>query len=215
MIDEDVSDLYKTLSKSITIYHGMDSVMNGKANRISKWSDTFNEQLKYMYALTNRLSSQQFNFSPGAEQWSVGECIEHLNLSMRAYLNLMKPVIGRTNLKAKGDYAPGTMMGRLMLRALRKPGRRYPAPRSFIPAHRELDPDKVRDTFEKEIRRLQQSLENSYGLALGKVKMPWPVFRIIKISLAQAFKLQIIHNERHFKQAEKVIQSENFPSPKN
>ena len=164
-----------------------------------------------MHALTNRLTKEQFAFKAEPAKWSVGECIEHLNLSMHAYLKFMNPVIRKTDLKASGDYAQGTIMGRIMLKALRKPGRRYPAPRSFTPNKNELNPDKVRSNFEKQITRLRQALEDSEGLAIGQITMPWPVFRFIKISLAQAFELQILHNDRHFKQAEQVIQHVDFP----
>lgn len=184
------------------------------SNQIKKWSTAFKKQLKYMYALTGRLSFEQFNFKSVPGRWSVGACIEHLNLSMNAYLNIIEPVIKKSSKKTKGKYAPGTIMGRLMLRALRKPGKTYPAPRSFMPRDNELDPDVVRETFENEITRLTQTLENCDGLALGKITMQWPVFRLIRISLAQAFELQILHNKRHFKQAERVIQHQDFPSRK-
>lgn len=184
----------------------------GNLNQIEYWSVTFEEQLKYMHALTNRLSYKQFNFKPESDRWSVGECIEHLNLSMLAYLELMEPVIHKTNLEGNGNFAQGTIMGRLMLRALRKPGRHYPAPRSFTPELNELDPGTVRNSFDTEINRLMQCLKRAKGLALGNITMPWPVFHLIKISLAQAFELQVLHNDRHFKQAEQVIQLEEFPT---
>lgn len=189
----------------------MNIAMERKTGRINEWSRTLKKQLKYMNALTGRLSREQFNFKPEPNKWSVGQCIEHLNLSMRAYLDLMKPAVTNASREAEGTFTRGTMMGRLMLRALRTPGRSYPAPKSFMPQGNDLDPGTVRGIFETEITCLQQVLWDSKGLALGQITMPWPVFRLIKISLAQAFELQILHNDRHFKQAEQVILSEHFP----
>lgn len=185
-----------------------------KNNPIKDWSSTLKRQSKYMHALTNRLTQRQFTFKPEAGRWSIGECIEHLNISMRAYLKFMNPAIEKDKPVVNGDYAKGTLMGRLMLRALRKDGRRYPAPSSFIPPTHKLKADKVRTRFDRQISQLRQALVDCDGLALGTITMPWPVFRFIKISLAQAFELQILHNDRHLKQAEQVIQHVDFPRGK-
>jgi hypothetical protein len=42
--------------------------------------------------------------------------------------------------------------------------------------------------------------------------MPWPVFHPVKLSLAQAFELQVLHLGRHLDQAERVIRTEGFPN---
>lgn len=185
----------------------------GKAKQLEEWSITFKKQLKYMHALTNRLSRIQFNYKPKPDKWSVGECIEHLNLSTGAYLKIMRALIKEADLQTTGEYDKGTMMGRIMLWALRKPGGRFPAPKSFMPKEGEYNPNSVRDAFDRQIARLRQTLEECEGLALGSINMPWPVFRLIKLSLAQAFELQILHTDRHLKQAERVIQREDFPRP--
>ena len=186
-------------------------VKKGGNNLISNWSAILNMQLKYMYALTNRLTPRQFNFEPEPDKWSVGACIEHLNISMGAYLDIMEPTVKKTNRKSNETYTGGTLMGRLLLRALQQPGWHFPAPRSFLPENNELKPSRIRDVFEKQISRLQLILEDCYGLAIGKIKISWPVFRPVKISLAQAIELQVLHNDRHLKQAERVIQNKNFP----
>lgn len=190
--------------------------------QLEDWSATFRAALERVHALTDDLSPQQLNFKPAPDRWSVGQCLDHVSVSMGIYLDPMEPTIERAEPRALrsgggggggGDdgFGRGTFMGRLLVGALRKPGGRYKAPRRFRPASSDLDADAVRREFERQTTRMQEALARSEGLALGRVKMPWPVFGLIKITLAQAFELQALHTDRHLDQAERVTRSERFP----
>lgn len=183
----------------------------GSKEQIELWSIALKKQVKYMQALTGRLSYQQFNFRPEPGSWSVGECIEHLNLSMCAYIGIMNEVVENATSAGTTPYRKGPLLGRVLLRALHKSGSKYPAPRSFKPDGAELDPSSVREGFEGQVSRLRQIIRDCAGLALGQITMPWPVFQPVRISLAQAITLLELHNDRHLRQAEYVIQHGAFP----
>lgn len=183
----------------------------GTTDQIEIWSIAFKKQVKYMRALTGRLSYEQFNYKPAPGSWSVGECLEHLNLSMYAYLGIMNEVVENATLTGNPPYRKGPLLGRVLLRVLRKSGRKYPAPRRFKPKGGEHDPNSVRKGFEGQINRLRLTIGDSAGLALGQITMPWPVFHFVSISLAQALTLLELHNDRHLRQAEQVIQHGAFP----
>ncbi|MDX1632181.1 MAG: DinB family protein [Thermoanaerobaculia bacterium] len=180
--------------------------------RRARWSDTFGAGLKRVRALTTGLSREQLNFEPSPDRWSVGQCIDHLSVSMDVYLQEMEPAVERSDRKGGEPYGRGTWMGRFLVRALRKPGKRYPAPRSFRPASGTLDPNRVQQEFENQVSRMRRTLARSRGLALGRIKVPWPVFGLIKISLAQAFELQALHLDRHLDQAERLTRTDEFPA---
>lgn len=175
------------------------------------WQRTFEAQRERMHALTRRLAPEAFSARPAPDRWSAGQCIDHLTVSMRIYLDLMEPVIERAAQKGDPPYDRGPLLGRLLLRALRAPGRRYPAPRSFQPRRRDLGPDDVREDFDRQMDRMQRALARGGGLALGHITMPWPVLRLVKISLAQAFELQTLHNDRHLDQAERAVRADDAP----
>lgn len=182
-----------------------------KNDPLNAWCDAFEAGQERMHTMTRRHSREQFNFKPAPGRWSVGQCIEHLSVSMRMYLDVMEPVIETADRRNDAPYDGGPFMGRMLLRALRKPGMRYPAPRSFQPSSAPLNPDSVREDFDQQAIRMQQAIERCDGLALGTIKMPWPVLRLVRISLAQAFELQVLHTDRHLKQTERVTRADNFP----
>lgn len=184
--------------------------------QLEDWSATFRAALERMHALTDDLSPQQLNFKPAPDRWSVAQCLDHVSVSMGIYLDPMEATLERAEPMGDGGggdggFGRGTFMGRLLVGALRKPGGRYKAPRRFRPASSALDPDAVRREYERQTVRMQSCLVRCEGFALGEVKMPWPVFGLIKITLAQAFELQALHTDRHLDQAERVTRSEGFP----
>lgn len=180
--------------------------------QLAEWSAAFDAALERAHALTDELSREQLNFKPGPDRWSVGQCIDHLSVSMEVYLEPMESMIREATLEGEEPYGRGPWVGRFLLRALRKPGKRYPAPRSFRPARSDLDPDRVSEEFDRQMRRMQRALDRCAGLALGEIGIPWPVFGLVEISLAQAFELQVLHTERHLDQAERVLRADDFPT---
>lgn len=182
--------------------------------RRAAWAEAFGAAESRMRDLAGGLSRAQLNFRPDPKAWSVGQCLDHLAVSMRVYLGPLERALEETAVHGRegGEpYGRGTWIGRFLVDALRKPGKRYPAPRSFRPREVELDPEEVRASFEAEIRRFQRALESSAGLPLGGIAMPWPAFRPLKIAVFQAFELQAIHLERHLAQAERVRGHPEFP----
>lgn len=188
------------------------STQTFESEQVRGWHDLFAAELERVRELTAGLSRRQFNHKPTPDRWSVGQCIDHVAVSMGIYLEPMEPTIEEAELRGGEPYGRGTFMGRLLVGALRKPGGRYKAPRRFQPASSDLDPDPVRREYERQTGRMQRALERADGLDLGRVKMPWPVFGLIKITLAQAFELQALHTTRHLDQAERVTRSDGFPA---
>lgn len=182
-----------------------------KSESRERWSTAFAAALERMEALAGGLSHRQLNFKPAPDRWSVGQCIDHVSVSMGIYLDPMERILETADLPGEEPYGRGTFMGRLLIGALRRPRGRYKAPRRFRPSRSELDPDAVRGEFRRQTARMQEALRQADGLALGRINMPWPVFGWIKVSLAQAFELQVIHTDRHLEQAEGVTRADGFP----
>lgn len=184
----------------------------GSSRELDEWRRALAADQQRMHAIAAPLSREQINWKPAPKKWSVAQCLEHLSVSMGLYLDPMEPVIEQADRRGGEPYGRGTWIGRMLVGALSKPGRRYVAPPSFRPRRSELDPDEVRGEFDRQIGRLRQAVERSNGLALGEIRMPWPVFHPVKLSLAQAFELQVLHIGRHLDQAERVTRAEGFPN---
>lgn len=185
-----------------------------QGGKLHEWVDVFEAGQRRMEEIAGGLTGEQMNFRPAPGAWSVGQCLDHLAVSMRVYLDPMEPLVeeARSAGRTGGEpYGRGSFMGRYLIRALSKPGKRYPAPKSFRPREGDLDPGAVRQEFEGQLRRLQSAAERCDGLALGEIRMAWPAFRPVKMSLAQAFQLQALHLHRHLDQAERVTLAPSFP----
>ncbi|MFW6175870.1 MAG: DinB family protein, partial [Acidobacteriota bacterium] len=175
-----------------------------QGGQLDQWIQAYEAARDRAGELVGGLSHEQINFRPAPKAWSVAQCLDHLAVSIRVYLDPLEPIVERARAAGQSGgepYGRGPFMGRFLIRSLKKPGKRYPAPKSFRPRGGELDAEAVRAELAGELRRLQNAAEQCKGLALGEIRMPWPAFRPVKLSLAQAFELQAIHLHRHLDQA--------------
>ena len=182
---------------------------------LRKCVDECNAAVERMTALIAGLSAEQANFKPGPKKWSINECIEHLVITANLYHKEMAKALerGRENRGAE-PYGKGTLVGRMILNNLRAGpnARKWPAPGMFHPDSSQLDLAKVADEFRRVNARAAEMAEQADGLALGKIKLGTPVFRLAKVTLAQAFEMQAEHQKRHLAQAERVKQAPGWPA---
>jgi hypothetical protein len=168
-------------------------------------------------ALVAPLSDAQFEWSPSSDAWSVGQCIEHLNVTARAYLPALDE--GIASAIRSGVYGSGpftyNVLGRLMVRSMEPPPLwRLRAPVIFAPP---VTPQARRARAEimagfrgyqvQYIDRLRQA----NGVDLAKAKVVSPANRLLHISLGSGFALQVAHERRHLWQARQVIARADFP----
>lgn len=181
-------------------------------NKLNEWAEALQVGLERMNGLTDGLTHEAFNFKPAPGKWSVGECIRHLVASMELYLDVMEPAVESAPERAGNNpLGRGTVLGRVLLKALRKPGKRYKAPGKFKPASSDLDPSETRAGFERAAGRLRELTERCEGLAIGNIKVSSPAFPLVKMSIAQTIEMLVIHNDRHLAQAERVTSHADFP----
>ena len=168
-------------------------------------------------AMVAPLSDAQFTWSPSPDVWSVGQCIEHLNVTARAYLPALDE--GIASAIRSGIYGTGpftyNVLGRLMVRSMEPPPFwRFKAPVIFAPP---ATPQAQRTRAEimagfrgyqvQYIDRLRQA----NGVDLAKAKVVSPANRLHHISRGSGFALQIAHERRHLWQAGQLLARADFP----
>ena len=88
------------------------------------------------------LTSDQLNWKPSAQQWSVAQCFDHLITSNKAYLPIFERAVNsqlRNSLWQQMPILP-TLFGRLLIKSLDpKTSRKLKAPKLFQPASSDLD----------------------------------------------------------------------------
>jgi hypothetical protein len=187
-----------------------DRSLNSEIERILYQLEVVREDAKGLVA---GLSEAQFNWSPDAGQWSVGQCLEHLNLTARRSLPLFEQAVDKgleQGIRSNGPYAYG-YLSRFFLRVLEPPVRmRVKAPKGFQPVSA-LVPEKVMTEFDESHEFAQSLAKKANGLDLARIRVPSAFSKLVKYNLGMAFWILAAHDRRHIWQARQFMADDRFP----
>lgn len=165
--------------------------------------------------LLEGVSDAQFNWRPAPGQWSIGECLAHLNVVDGADLDpLARAVI---DARAKGLTATGpfrySRLAAWFVTKMEPPAKmKVKAPALYQPR-----PDQSASTVIAEFQRIHARLGEivamADGLDLARVKVPTPIAQWIRFSLTPRLRLLAAHDRRHLWQAHEVRRHPSFPLP--
>ena len=147
------------------------------------------------------LTDTDLDRKPRDGGWSAREAICHLETSVRLYLEQLEAVLerkqgnGRARAKAPG---PG-LVGGMLLRALRNPGKRYDAPRVFRPPPQAAGVS-VQDLIATH-KRLRMVAETLGRRNLERLRVASPLSPLLRMPARAAIEVQIVHGARHLAQA--------------
>ena len=164
--------------------------------------------------IAGRLTLAQLRWQPSAGAWGVGHCLDHLRLGAEVYFPVVEAAIARA--RSKGVTAPPDMqhrhslMGRIMIKTLSPTGRKMKAPRDITPPAE--CPEDVYNRFQASQRRLGELISEVAELNVNRVRMNSPELRIIRMNVADALEMLVVHVVRHLNQAEAVTKHQGFPS---
>ena len=163
-------------------------------------------------ALSDSLTEKRWNRKPAPERWSAAECVEHLNLTSRAYLPLLRDALAEARLlgapapkRYKRD-ALGWFLA-MMIGPMRHVGKirlgKVKTTEDFVPRH-----NGQRTDILSEFVRLQGELISiaraADGLAIDKVKILSPFGGRMKYDAYSALVIIPRHEHRHIQQAEEA-----------
>ena len=168
-------------------------------------------------ALVAPLSDEQFTWTPSPDVWSIGQCIEHLNVTARSYLPALDE--GIASAIRAGVYGTGpftyNVLGRLMVRSMEPPPFwRFKAPSIFAPpatGQTQRTRGEIMAGFRGYQVQYIDRLRQANGVDLAKAKVVSPANRLLHISLGSGFALQIAHERRHLWQARQLLARPEFP----
>lgn len=159
------------------------------------------------------LSPAQLNWKPSAEQWSVGQCFDHLIVTNRCFFpDLERVASGKYKSSLWGRVSPlSGFFGRLILKALDpEKGRKTKAPRVFEPSKSDVAADVI-ERFTAHQTELSTRMRATAGADLRRLKVTSPVTSVATYSLFDAYRIVVAHERKHFEQARRVTQTEGFP----
>jgi len=160
--------------------------------------------------LTNfgELSEDILNWKVNEEKWSIGQCIDHLNVTNKQYFAIFEKVI-------EGNYQshwmrkmPGAtnFMGKMILDSVKPLNeKKVKTFAVFEPIQSNIGINVIEE-FKKGQNSLQQYFERMDRLDAEKIIVSSPVNKYIVYTLAKAIDIVVVHEQRHFNQAKNVLQ---------
>ena len=159
-----------------------------------------------------RLSPTQLNWKPSAERWSVAQCFDHLLSSNNGYFPSIEGVLAGTKptFWQRMPIFPG-LAGKLLIKSLDpKSSRKIKAPAKFQPAQSDISASVI-DDFVDQQARIVEKMKATEHLDLEKIVITSPVAAAITYSLMDAYRIIVVHEQRHFEQAKRVTEEPSFP----
>ncbi len=158
------------------------------------------------------LSAEQINWKPRRNSWSVGQCLDHLIKSNEAFDEQFRSVAsGEKKPTFWEKYSPLTsFFGNFLLKSLKNDARKFKAPSKAIVPPSDIAADIV-EQFAKHQAEVIEKIKTLEKVDLQKTVVTSPFLKLMTYRLGTALEIGVEHEKRHFRQAERVTQTEDFP----
>jgi DinB superfamily len=168
---------------------------------------------KKAQATFGRLNAEQINWKPNVESWSVGQCFDHLITANREYFPQFDQIIRgekRTTLWQSMPFLPG-FWGRMLVNTLSPSStKRMKAPKRFHPSSSNVDPQII-SRFAAHQNEVIDKMKATESMGLEKIIIYSPVTKVVTYSLFDTYRIIVVHERRHFNQAQRVMEAPGFP----
>lgn len=158
-----------------------------------------------------KLSAEQINWKPSETGWSVGQCFEHLiKTNELFYGELDKIAEGARKNSFLENYSPlSGFWANLLIGSLRKDSRKFKAPTPKIVPPSEIDPNII-EIFAAHQSELIGKIKRTESADWNKIKITSPFMKLMTYKLSDGFQVIVEHEKRHFRQADRAIQTDGF-----
>ena len=158
--------------------------------------------------LMRGLSATELNWQPkNGKGWSILQCLEHLEMANKCYLDEMEPAIRNAKPEQRAWKGPFQHSGfiRFFTGTLLEPPARFklPAPPKIMPPSKG-DPDAVLSAWLKTHERLRAFIQTGANYDLNSIVMQNPFVKQLRLKLASAISIITTHERRHIWQAGNV-----------
>lgn len=161
------------------------------------------------------LTEAQLNWKPGAEQWSVAQCFDHLVTANAAFFPVFEKVINGEKRNTFWERLPvlPAVWGKLLIKSVAPEStRKLKAPKVFHPSNSRIDEAIIR-RFVDQQNQIISYMKATADLDLEKIIISSPVTNLVTYSLMDAYRIIVNHEKRHLLQATRVSEMDGFPTP--
>lgn len=157
------------------------------------------------------LSAEQINWKPANDGWSVGQCFEHIIKTNELFYGELQTIATGTRRNSFVEkYSPlSSLFGNLLINSLKKDARKFKAPTRKIVPPSEIDANII-EIFAVHQSELSGKIKRTEAVEWKKIKISSPFLKLVTYKLFDGFRIVVEHEKRHFRQAARVLQMENF-----
>ena len=175
-------------------------------------TDSLRSAQSRLRRLSDKVSDKEWGSRPAPASWSAAECVEHLNLTSKAYLALLPDAVARARKRGgprKKHYRHDALgwFFSMMFGPLRHVGKFRVLPVKTTPAFvpkRGRSRKEIMSDFVRLQAELAAVIRSGDGLPLDKVKIVSPFGGRVKYSAYSALVIVARHQHRHIEQAEEA-----------
>jgi hypothetical protein len=155
------------------------------------------------------LSTEQLNRRPGYDKWSVGQCLDHLNILSGYYLPVVKARLKQAQARgsAAGANVRSGWLGRRFTHAIRhadEPEDLFKVPKQLAPTGVRLTGTVV-EAFTRQLDELLRLLLLARQVDAGSVRVPNPLRPWLKLRLTDVLEMLIASYQAYVRQAEQAL----------
>ena len=183
--------------------------MNERKNHVTTELNAIAEDARNSFG---SLSTEQLNWKPAADSWSVAQCLDHLiKTNEQFYPEFEKLATGTRKNTFWQNYSPFTGMGgRFLVNAVMNDSKKVKAPSKSIVPPSDLPPDIV-ERFAANLEEVCRKVEACGSADPKKTVVTSPFFAIMTYTLDDAYTVLVEHSKRHIRQAKRVVETGGFP----
>lgn len=174
---------------------------------IARLTERFTELEHQYYAQFKGLDPEKFNWKPAPEEWSIAQVIDHINKINSSYFPLLEDLEEgnlRNSWTARLPLIP-SFIGKLIRKTVspdfKKKMKTMPI---WTPPAIEFTGE-IWKEFEQMHTRLREWILKSEAHFAQKTMIHSPAMRSMSYTLEDAFEILLAHEERHYHQANGVL----------
>lgn len=185
------------------------------SDQLDRYEATYHEARQRAQTLLGTLTHAQFNWKPGKNRWSVGECIYHLNVISEAYLPVLRDAIASAGRGMSGPFSYGWLSRKFIAavtpgtKAVSTAGSMKP-PRAES-SHSSLDNGSTAAAFDELMGEYVRLVREADGVDLARVKVRSPFMWFLRLPVGAFLEALGLHALRHLDQARRVTEEAGFP----
>jgi len=182
------------------------------ANNLEEVVSQFQEITNEVKADFGKLASEQLNWKPGADSWSVGQCLDHLIKSNEEFFPELDQLAAGTRRNSLWqNWSPlSGIAGAFLVNSLKKDGQKVKTNQKMTPPSD--IPNDIVERFELHQQEFIQKIRKTESVDWNRVVLTSPFVKIMTYKMSVGLVALIEHEKRHIRQARRVMETEGFPT---